>query len=213
VDGADPVRRHNSTSDRLLSSGRGYSRGMPESADSELRFVGISLDCAEPAELATFYLNLLGGKLLWHKKDSVGVRVPGVLLIMQRMTDYQWPEWPGASIVHLDLSAGEHLDEPERRAIALGRSARGTPARYALAGAPRSGRPPVLHHHGDAVAGDDDHRFPVAEVHQAGRSVQPPPGVEPRTCAKRYRGTVQAWHHAFPRRPPPASFLRPGLRT
>jgi hypothetical protein len=93
---------------------------MPESADSELRFVGVSLDCAEPAELATFYLNLLGGKLLWHKKDSVGVRVPGVLLIMQRMTDYQWPEWPGASIVHLDLSAGEYLDEPERRAIALG---------------------------------------------------------------------------------------------
>jgi hypothetical protein len=39
---------------------------------------GVSLDCAEPAKLATFCLNLLGGKLLWHKKDSVGVRVPGV---------------------------------------------------------------------------------------------------------------------------------------
>src|SRR4051794_20607494 len=28
--------------------------------------------------------------------------------------------WPGTSIVHLDLTAGEHLDEPVKQAIALG---------------------------------------------------------------------------------------------
>ena len=46
--------------------------------------------------------------------------MPGVLLVPQRVVDYRPPVWPGASVVHLDLTAGEHLDEPEQRAIALG---------------------------------------------------------------------------------------------
>ena len=87
---------------------------------SEVRFVGVSLDCADPAELAEFYLQMLGGRLLWSRPTSVGVHVPGVLLITQRVENYRPPEWPGASIVHLDLTAGEHLEVPVKRAIALG---------------------------------------------------------------------------------------------
>jgi Glyoxalase-like domain len=87
---------------------------------SDLRFVGVSLDCADPAGLAEFYLELLGGRLLWSRATSVGVQVPGLLLISQRVENYRPPEWPGASIVHLDLTAGEHLDEPVQRAVALG---------------------------------------------------------------------------------------------
>jgi hypothetical protein len=30
------------------------------------------LDCAEPDELAAFYLRLLGGRLLWSNADSAG---------------------------------------------------------------------------------------------------------------------------------------------
>lgn len=94
---------------------------MSESASrSGVRFVGVSLDCAEPAELAGFYLRLLGGRLLWSRPTSVGVQVPGLLLIPQRVENYRPPVWPGASIVHLDLTAGEHLDEPVKQAIALG---------------------------------------------------------------------------------------------
>jgi hypothetical protein len=89
-------------------------------SSSDLRFVGVSLDCADPAELAEFYLQLLSGRLLWSRPSSVGVQVPGLLLIPQRMEDYRPPQWPGASIVHLDLTAGEHLDEPVERAVALG---------------------------------------------------------------------------------------------
>lgn len=85
-----------------------------------VRFVGLSLDCPDPGQLADFYLRLLGGLLLWRSEDSVGVRVPGVVLAMQRVPDYQPPKWPGTSIVHLDLSAGAELDEPEARAVALG---------------------------------------------------------------------------------------------
>lgn len=48
------------------------------------------------------------------------MQTPGVLLIPQRVADYQPPVWPGASVVHLDLTAGEHLEEPTRRAIGLG---------------------------------------------------------------------------------------------
>lgn len=58
--------------------------------------------------------------MLWRSEDSVSVKVPGVVLAMQRVPDYQPPKWPGISIVHLDLSAGAELDEPEARAVALG---------------------------------------------------------------------------------------------
>ncbi len=85
-----------------------------------MRFVGVSLDCSDPAELADFYLQLLGGRVLWSRPPSVGVQVPGLLLILQRVADYRPPTWPGASTVHLDLTAGEHLDEPVQRAVALG---------------------------------------------------------------------------------------------
>ncbi len=86
----------------------------------DLRFVGVSLDCADPAKLADFYLHLLGGRLVWSSPTSAGVQVPGVLLVLQLVGDYRPPVWPGASIVHLDLTAGERVDEPAQRAIALG---------------------------------------------------------------------------------------------
>jgi len=85
-----------------------------------IRFVGVSLDCGNPAELATFYVKLLRGRLLWDNADSAGVQVPGLVLVMQLVQDYQRPRWPGESIVHLDLTAGDQLDEPEAQAVALG---------------------------------------------------------------------------------------------
>ncbi len=94
---------------------------MVEAADpGDVRFVGVSLDCADPAELADFYLRLLGGRLLWNRPNSAGVQAPGNLQIAQRTVDYRPPVWPSTSIVHLDLAAGEHLTEPEQQAIALG---------------------------------------------------------------------------------------------
>jgi hypothetical protein len=98
-----------------------YAGRVPSPSDAaEIRFVGVSLDCADPDELATFYLNLLGGRLLWSKDQSAAIQTPGVLLVMQRVADYEKPAWPGTSIVHLDLTAGDHLDGPEQRALALG---------------------------------------------------------------------------------------------
>ena len=94
---------------------------MIESSDpTDVRFVGVSLDCADPAQLAEFYLQMLGGHLLWSRPASVGVQVPGLLLVPQRVEHYRPPAWPGASIVHLDLTAGDQLDGPVERAVALG---------------------------------------------------------------------------------------------
>ncbi|MGB7980215.1 MAG: VOC family protein [Candidatus Nanopelagicales bacterium] len=93
-----------------------------EQQPGSVRFVGVSLDCADPVRLAEFYLQLLGGRILWRRDSSVGVQVPGVLLICQKAVHYRPPVWPEASIVHPDLTAGSQLDEPEQRAVALGAS-------------------------------------------------------------------------------------------
>lgn len=89
--------------------------------DRPARLVGISLDCADPQRLADFYRGLLGGRQLWAKESSVGVEVPGAVLVAQRVDDHVPPVWPGASIVHLDMTA-EDLGAAAERAVALGAS-------------------------------------------------------------------------------------------
>jgi Glyoxalase-like domain len=83
------------------------------------RLVAVSLDCADPRRLADFYLALLGGRQMWASGSSVGVEVPGMVLVPQRVDDYVPPVWPGASVVHLDLTADD-IDAAAQRAIALG---------------------------------------------------------------------------------------------
>jgi hypothetical protein len=81
--------------------------------------VAISLDCADPQRLADFYLAMLGGRQLWAKESSVAVEVSGVVLVAQLVDGYVPPVWPGAAIVHLDLTADD-LGAAEERAVALG---------------------------------------------------------------------------------------------
>jgi catechol 2,3-dioxygenase-like lactoylglutathione lyase family enzyme len=83
------------------------------------RLVGISLDCPDPQRLADFYRGLLGGRQLWAKESSVGIEVPGAVLVAQQVDEYVRPDWPGTAIVHLDLTADD-LGAAEERAVALG---------------------------------------------------------------------------------------------
>jgi hypothetical protein len=55
-------------------------------ADPPLRMVAVSLDCANPGELARFYLALLGGETLWSSPRSTGIRVPGGVLVPPSVT-------------------------------------------------------------------------------------------------------------------------------
>lgn len=101
---------------RLLSP---LSRSVSSVTEPVARLVAISLDCADPQRLADFYRALLGGRQLWAKESSVGVEVPGAVLVSQQVAVYAPPVWPGTSIVHLDLSAKD-LGAAAERALALG---------------------------------------------------------------------------------------------
>ena len=93
-----------------------------------LRIAAVSLDCGDHEELARFYAGLLAGTLLWAREKSAAVESGGVVLVMQRVEDYQPPAWPGTPVVHLDLNGDAPIGDLEQRAVALGaRAARTQP--------------------------------------------------------------------------------------
>ncbi|CCQ14054.1 putative uncharacterized protein [Rhodococcus sp. AW25M09] len=88
---------------------------------THLDVAGTSLDCAEPAELARFYLALLGGELLWENPESSGIRThAGMNIVAQKVANYIAPVWPSTSIVHFDLNAGGSLVESVAYAVECG---------------------------------------------------------------------------------------------
>jgi catechol 2,3-dioxygenase-like lactoylglutathione lyase family enzyme len=84
------------------------------------RFAAVSLGCPDPEALGDFYLRLLGGERLWRSARSVGIQVPGVVLVMQRVQDYRPPVWPGSAIVHLDMTADGDIAAAAARAVEAG---------------------------------------------------------------------------------------------
>ena len=120
---------------------------MTEQATEPLaRFVGVSLDCPDPAALADFYLELLGGQVLWRSADSAGIRVPGVVLAM-----YEWPDTarrpgPDPPWSTWISTAGQDVEAAAARAVAAGGGPGGTPTGPQVAGPAGHGRPLLLHH-------------------------------------------------------------------
>ncbi|SNR66935.1 hypothetical protein SAMN06265360_11417 [Haloechinothrix alba] len=55
----------------------------------DVRFASISLDFVAPADLANFYVALLGGQLLWSGDGSAAVQVSGLLMVMQGRAGYE----------------------------------------------------------------------------------------------------------------------------
>ena len=89
---------------------------------SMIRLGAISLDCADPAMLGTFWAALLGGEIVMAGDDISVVKVDQLLLTAMRVDDYVAPTWPGGSVPkqgHIDLAVGD-LADAERRAVALG---------------------------------------------------------------------------------------------
>ncbi|EKX67700.1 VOC family protein [Streptomyces ipomoeae] len=83
----------------------------------------VVLDCPDPAALAGFYAELLGGKVS-EEADWVDLKVPGggASLAFQAAPGFVPPEWPSPSHsqqFHLDLTV-EDLDAAEREVLALG---------------------------------------------------------------------------------------------
>jgi hypothetical protein len=91
-----------------------------DKATERLHVVAVSLDCPDHQVLASFYVRLLDGELLWTHQNASAVRSGALVLVTQQSADYQKPAWPGASIVHLDLNGDGELDRLVDRALALG---------------------------------------------------------------------------------------------
>jgi hypothetical protein len=82
----------------------------------------ITVDCADPAPLAAFWAELLGGEIVYTTDEVVVVNTDRGGLAFAKVPDYQPPTWPcGATPkhLHLDLSAQDR-DAAEAEAVRLG---------------------------------------------------------------------------------------------
>lgn len=83
----------------------------------------VTLDCADPGELAAFWATALDGKVAYTSEQFVGVELPGGMWIgAYKVDDYTPPKWPDGGLgkqFHLDLSVDD-LDAGEQAAIELG---------------------------------------------------------------------------------------------
>jgi len=89
---------------------------------TNIRLGSVSLDCADPKELADFWAELLGGTIAYTSDDFVAVKLDGAWISAVRVDDYVRPDWPDGSPpkqIHLDLAVDD-LDEAESEALRLG---------------------------------------------------------------------------------------------
>ena len=88
------------------------------------------LDCPDPRALATFYADLLGGRVVAGDAAWCEVHVDGVglKLAFQGVDDYRRPEWPDGlpQQVHLDLTVTD-VEAASRFAVGLGAEVLGAP--------------------------------------------------------------------------------------
>ena len=91
-------------------------------AVSKIRLGAISLDCAEPGLLSTFWAELLGGEIAVAREEIGVVKLDHLLLTAMRVENHTAPTWPEGTVpkqCHVDLEVDD-LDEAERRAVSLG---------------------------------------------------------------------------------------------
>ena len=89
---------------------------------SKIRLGAISLDCADPGQLSTFWAELLGGEIAATSEDVAVVKLDHLLLTAMRVDDYLSPTWPSGPVpkqTHIDLDVDD-LAEAEKRAVSLG---------------------------------------------------------------------------------------------
>jgi len=86
-----------------------------------MQIAGITIDCEDPAALAAFYAQALGGTI--GVQDDTGAQVrlaDGQLLLFRRVVDYQRPTWPSPQ-VPLQLHFECYVDDPGVAEIQLQR--------------------------------------------------------------------------------------------
>lgn len=84
----------------------------------------VVLDCPDPASLARFYAELLGGEIVVDDNDWTEVALPSgrPLLAFQQVVGYNPPQWPGQDVpqqFHIDVIVAD-LDAGEAEVLRLG---------------------------------------------------------------------------------------------
>ncbi|MFF4828330.1 VOC family protein [Streptomyces sp. NPDC001312] len=87
------------------------------------RYAAVTFDCADPAEMAYFYGELLGMSVLFSSEDFVLLGKEGATgLGFNRLADYRPPTWPDPAQekqAHIELGVDD-LDVAEKRLLDLG---------------------------------------------------------------------------------------------
>src|SRR5436190_7288710 len=86
------------------------------------RLGSVSMDCADPLPLATFWARLIGGEIAYTSDNGAAVKTDRGWLTAIRVPGYQPPAWPDGDTpkqIHLDLAVDD-LDAAEAEAIRLG---------------------------------------------------------------------------------------------
>jgi predicted enzyme related to lactoylglutathione lyase len=89
----------------------------------QLRIRSVVIDCPDPAALAGFYGQLLGGEVrdVDSEWSEIHLEEPTLKLAFQRVADYSPPSWPSGvpQQVHIDITVPD-LAEASQRAVKLG---------------------------------------------------------------------------------------------
>src|SRR5262245_49737227 len=86
------------------------------------RLASIVFDCADPASLARFWAELLGGEIAVDGGAFVAVRTDSGWLAAFQVPNYQPPTWPDGDVpkqMHVDLSVDD-LEVAQAEAVRLG---------------------------------------------------------------------------------------------
>jgi predicted enzyme related to lactoylglutathione lyase len=88
----------------------------------QIKLGTVALDCPDPAKLAAFYAEILGGRVTYAEVGWATVKSPGGRLDFQFAPDFTAPTWPDPTSsmqMHLDFDV-EDLDAAETRVLAAG---------------------------------------------------------------------------------------------
>lgn len=93
-----------------------------------IKLQSMVLDCKQPAELAKFYMSLIGGEIVYEIDNYVAVSVPGetISISCQFDEDYTPPVWPDSrteqmKMAHLDFAV-QDLEAAVEFALSIGAS-------------------------------------------------------------------------------------------
>ncbi|WP_030165940.1 VOC family protein [Spirillospora albida] len=94
-----------------------------KSTGAKVRIGGLSVDCADPAELARFYADILDLPAQYESEEFVLLGregMPGIGFV--RNDDYRAPTWPSPDVpqqVHFEFGVDD-LDQAQAELVALG---------------------------------------------------------------------------------------------